>query len=304
MFLRLQKHVVNPGHVSGPDTLERGIKMEKQKKKVYQILMVVFSVGFLFCMGLVIRDYLVKKEAQKQYEELAQNVLPVESETEIEVVETETETKIPDPLAERGIDIPKLDLDWNALAEENEDIYAWIYIPETKVNYPVLQHETETDYYLDHNLDHSKGLPGSIYTQNINAKDFSDRNTILYGHNMKDGSMFKTLHYFEDGEFFAENRYIYVYTPEKVLVYEIYAACEFTNAHLLYKYDFTKAEAIASFMEDLKEARAMNNQIQEEMEVPEDGRLITLSTCIGGKPNNRWLVVGTLLGETNIKDFD
>ena len=54
----------------------------------------------------------------------------------------------------------------------------------------------------------------------------------------------------------------------------------------------------------LKEARAMNNQIQEEMEVPEDGRLITLSTCIGGKPNNRWLVVGTLLGETNIKDFD
>lgn len=274
--------------------------MEKQKKKVYQILTIVFVIGFLFCAGLLVRDYMVKKEAEKQYDKLAESVMPTETtQTETETA-VPTETEEPDIFTERQIPVPELELDWKELAKQNEDIYAWVYIPGTKVNYPVLQHATENDYYLDHNLDHSQGLPGSIYTQKLNAKDFTDRNTILYGHNMKDGSMFKTLHSFADEAKFTENRYIYIYTPEKVLVYEIYAACEFGNAHLLYKYDFTTKEAIASFLQDLKDSRAMSNQIWEEMEIPEDGNLITLSTCIGGKPNNRWLVVGVKLGEKEL----
>lgn len=278
-------------------------KENQSRKKIYLILMILFLLGFLVSSVVLVRDYITEKRADEQYEALVENILPTESETaDTEIATTETEGKTPDILAERGITIPDLELDWAALAETNEDIYSWIYIPETKVNYPVLQHATEDDYYLDRNLDHSQGLPGCIYTQRLNAKDYSDGNTVLYGHNMKNGTMFKTLHYFEDGQFFDENRYIYIYTPDTVLVYEIYAACEFSNAHLLYSYDFTSEEGTNKFLADLQSTRGMNNHIMQEFEFPEETRLVTLSTCIGSKPNNRWLVVGVLLGEKAVEE--
>ena len=74
--------------------------------------------------------------------------------------------------------------DFGQLHEQNQDIYAWIVVPGTQVDYPLLQSETD-NYYLDYNLDHSKGYPGCIYTNQCNRKDFSDYNTVLYGHNMK-----------------------------------------------------------------------------------------------------------------------
>lgn len=276
-----------------------------EKKKIYLILMTLFLIGFAISGVILVRDATVEHNAQKQYEELLENIQPTEEEnpsvSEV-VAESETEEIKPDLLAEKNITIPELDIDWDELEKTNEDIYSWIYIPETKVNYPILQHPTDDNYYLDRNLDHSKGLPGCIYTQSFNTKEFTDGNTVLYGHNMKNGTMFKTLHYYEDGEFFDANRYIYVYTPKTVFVYEIYAACEFSDAHLLYSYDFTNEEGITGFLTDLQNARGMNNHVLEEMEFPEEERLVTLSTCIGSKPNNRWLVVGVLLGEKTIEE--
>ena len=275
-----------------------------EKKKIYLVLMVLFLIGFAISGVILMRNAIVEHNAKKQYETLLENVLATEeSEKMTEVImESETEEIKLDLIAEKNISIPELKLDWEELAETNEDVYAWIYIPETKVNYPILQHPTDDNYYLDRNLDHSKGLPGCIYTQSFNTKEFTDGNTVLYGHNMKNGTMFKTLHYYEDGEFFDANRYIYVYTPEMVLVYEIYAACEFSDAHLLYSYDFTNEEGITGFLTDLENARGMNNHVVEEIAVPEEERLITLSTCISNKPNNRWLVVGVLLGEKTIEE--
>lgn len=274
------------------------------KKKIYMVLMVLFLIGFAISGVILVRNAIVEHIAKKQYEALLENVLVTEeSETMTEVIiESETEEIKPDLIAEKNISIPELKLDWEELSETNEDIYAWIYIPETKVNYPILQHPTDDNYYLDRNLDHSKGLPGCIYTQSFNTKEFTDENTVLYGHNMKNGTMFKTLHYYEGSEFFEANRYIYVYTPETVFVYEIYAACEFSNAHLLYSYDFTVEEGIEAFLTDLADARGMNNHVMEELELPEEKHLITLSTCISNKPNNRWLVVGVLLGEKTIEE--
>ncbi len=263
------------------------------KRKLYMILTVLFCMGFVVSIVFFIRGEMVKKAANDQYQELAESVLKTEQTvTEKPISETE---KL-GGLIELGISIPELELDWKVLEKQNGDIYSWIYIPGTNVNYPVLQHETENDYYLDRNLDHSQGLPGCIYTQKLNAMDYSDRNTVLYGHNMKDGTMFKTLHNYSDRAFFDENRYIYIYTQEKVLAYEIYGACEVSNAHLLYKYDFTTNDGVTEFLGDLAAERGMSNQIAEELEVTEDAKVITLSTCISSKPNHRWIVVGVLLG--------
>ncbi len=262
------------------------------KKKLYMILTVLFSIGFIVCAIIVVRDEIVKKRANDQYAQLAESVMQTEVSSEIE---EDTESK--NSLAELGIEVPKLSLDWEVLEKENEDIYSWIYVPGTEVNYPVLQHATENDYYLDHNLDHSEGLPGCIYTQKLNAMDYTDGITVLYGHNMKNGTMFKSLHNYSDRAYFNENRYIYIYTPEKVLAYEIYAACEYSDAHVLYQYNYLSNEGTLGFLSDLAAMRGMSNQIATDMEIPEDAKVITLSTCISNKPNNRWIVVGVLVGE-------
>lgn len=280
-------------------------KTGKDKTKIYKILAVLFLLGFGISMICVVKNYITEQKAKAQMEQLANSALAdKETEKADEVSPAETETELPDVLAELGITVPELDLDWEELYETNEDIYSWLYIPDTQINYPVLQHETETDYYLTHNLDHSSGRPGCIYTQLLNKKDYSDYNTILYGHNMRNGTMFRDLHLYSDREFFDENRYIYVYTPEKVLVYEIYGVCEVSDTHLMYKYNFITGEGVSAFLEDIEATRSMTKQIAEEMEVAEDARLLTLSTCIDSKPNDRWVVVGVLLGERPLNFYN
>ena len=90
-------------------------------------------------------------------------------------------------------------IDWNKLHEKNKDVYSWIYIPDTKVDYAVVQPpKGESDlYYLDKNLDKEYEFAGSIFSERMNKKDYSDPVTVLYGHNMLNGSMFATLHKFK-----------------------------------------------------------------------------------------------------------
>lgn len=267
------------------------------KKKIYTVLMIVFAIGFIICAGLFIRNKIVEKQAEEKYEELLNMQLEQDIVETEPIVQEEVEEEEPDVLTQLGITIPEKTLDWNALQEENEHIYAWIYIPGTKVDYPILQHPTEESYYLDTNIDGSKGYPGCIYTDYINAKDFSDNNTVIYGHNMKDGTMFRTLHDYEDKAFFDENKYAYIYTPDKTFVYEIFAAYEFSDLHLLYGYDMDNQEVFEIYLESVFNTRGMNAHIRTTSVVTKEDKIITLSTCIGNKPNNRYLVQGVLLNK-------
>ena len=97
-------------------------------------------------------------------------------------------------------------VDFSKLKEENQDIYAWITIPGTNVNNPVLQSSDDDTYYLDHNRSGKASPYGAIFSQSMNALDFSDPVTVLYGHNTDDPiHLFRSLHNFEDANFFAEH---------------------------------------------------------------------------------------------------
>ncbi len=201
-------------------------------------------------------------------------------------------------LKDMGIPIPEKEVDFADLqANVNKDIYAWIYIPDTLVDYPVVQHPTDNLYYLNYNLDGSKGYPGCIYTEDYNAKDFSDPNTVIYGHNMKNGTMFAGLHKFEDGEYFKEHPYVYIYTEEGLYVYEIFAAYESGSEHILYNSDFTNDYAYSKYLEGIYSLRSMNSNVKEDVEVTTEDRIVTLSTCVANKSDRRYLVQGVLLNE-------
>ena len=193
--------------------------------------------------------------------------------------------------------IPEKEVDFDNLQETvNKDIYAWIYIPDTKVDYPVLQHETDNTYYLNYNLDGSRGYPGCIYTENYNKKDFTDPVTVMYGHNMKDGGMFAGLHKYADSEYAESHPYIYIYTPDGMLVYEVFSAHETTDEHILYAHSWFEQESeIEKYIKDSRDSRSMGSVLREDVEVEKDDRVLTLSTCISSKPNNRFVVQGVLL---------
>lgn len=264
-------------------------KDSKKKNLIYKIGFVIFAVAFLVIVGIMIRNYFAEQKAQEQFENLSTQVV------EKDEAGTETETEV-DILAELGIEVPEKNLDWEALQETNEDIYAWIYIPNTNVDYPILQHPTLNDYYLDYNLDHSKGYPGCIYSQvTYNSKDFTDFNTVLYGHNMRNGTMFRTLHNFEDETFFEENRYVYVYTPDRVYVYDIFAAYTFDDRHILIHFDNANMSDREDYLEEVFGIRDMSAHFREDVDVTTESNILTLVTCIGSKPNHRYLVQGVLL---------
>ena len=193
--------------------------MNKKKSgdiyKIICIILLIILIGIVAVWGYRI---IVENRANSKYEEIQNTVNSAakQAETEAVIIETETEeeTETETEEVQNAFDIPEKNLDWASLYAENKDIYAWIYIPGTQVDYPVLQSTSDDTYYLNHNIDGSYGKPGCIYTEKINSKDFTNYNTVLYGHNMKNGEMFGCLHDYEDKTFFDENPYV-LYTQRK-----------------------------------------------------------------------------------------
>ena len=242
----------------------------KKKRIIFYICVVtaVVCAAILVIMG-------IQRMRQGQLTEQAQEQAVVSEETGIEEV------------------------DFSALRKLNEDIYAWIYIPGTEVNYPILQSSEDEaeDYYLDHNLDGSSGKPACIYTQKRNSRDFTDPNTVIYGHNMRDGSMFRALHDYQDAEFFASHPMIYIQTPAKKLAYQVFAAYRYDNRLILEAYDdFADPEVFADYLEEILNQDTSICNINRDVSVTVEDRMITLETCIGND-DYRYIVHAVLTEE-------
>ena len=190
-------------------------------------------------------------------------------------------------------------IDFSSLQAQNPDIYAWITIPGTIVNYPVVQKMDAADpydnYYLNHTVDFAEGYPGAIYSHPVNALDFTDPVTVLYGHNMKDGSMFSCLHEFENKDFFDQNPMVIIDTPDYTYTYEIFAEVTFSDALLTYDYDFSTPKEVRRYLDDLKSCKGNFN---ENIAVTEQDKLLTLSTCFADQDSLRLLLIGVLTEKT------
>lgn len=187
-------------------------------------------------------------------------------------------------------------IDFDMLKEQNQDIYAWISIPGTRIDYPVLQkrasEEPYDDFYLTHTVDLTEGFPGAIYSQAINQTDFMDSVTILYGHNLKDGGMFSGLHEFEDKDFFQQNRQIIIYMPDGTVTYEIFAAVDFSDVFIPYEYDLDSSSEVNRYLDDVKECEG---NFRENIEVSENDKILTLSTCYSEREDRRLLIEAVMV---------
>lgn len=292
---------------------------EKQTSSfnIYKLLTIILALVLLILLGVMFRNWYITSRAQKQYEDLAAQVNRLQNHVSNNTVSPAPEE--PDENSSEGTeesesnseedylkedypeDIPQKNLDWNEIRQVNKDIYAWIYIPGTEVDYPVLQHPSDDTYYLNYNMNGTRGYPGCIYTEGINKKDFTDFNTLIYGHNMKNNSMFASLHFFKNKTFFQNSPYIYIYVGEKVLVYQIFAAYVSGNEHIMYANDFSTAGGRQLYLDKIKN-NDDENALSREADVTADSHMITLSTCVWGHDENRYLIQAVLLNEDALEE--
>ena len=284
----------------------------KKNNVLRWVVVGIFALGFLLCAIWLIGYIIQINKAEKEFEALKESY--VQETTPITVTPEPVETTSTDQVSTEetveekqypgldGYDVPEKSIDFEALkSEENEHIYAWITIPGTVIDYPIVQHPEDPDYYLNYNLDGTKGYPGGIYTQFYNSKDWEDANTVIYGHNMKNGSMFAGLHQYEDSEFFEEHPYVYIYSEEKIRVYEVFAAYEYADINLVTFFGLPGVMTYEEYLASIYSIDGMHNNFNTDIEVTTEDKIVTLATCIASKPNMRYLVQAVLVAEGELE---
>ena len=191
-------------------------------------------------------------------------------------------------------------VDFEGLMAINDDVYSWIYVPDTNISYPVAQSMLDDNFYLDHDVYKDYSFPGAIYSQSMNSRDYLDRVTVLYGHNMNNGSMFANLHYFSDDSFFNTHRYFFVYTKDRTLTYEVVSAFDYDNKHILNSYNFDDDKVFSEWLEFSKNPRSVYCNVNQDVSLDLNSKMLVLSTCMS-TDSHRYLVCGVLVEDTRTR---
>jgi len=196
-------------------------------------------------------------------------------------------------------DVAKVEnpIDFESLQKKNSDIYAWIKVDGTKVDYPIVQSPKTDEMYLKHSaIDKSWVASGAIYTEKVNTKTFKDRVTLIYGHNGYSDSMFTTLHKFEKKDFFDKHETFVIYTPDSKLTYKIVSAFKYDDRHIMNSFDFQNNDIFLEFLDMIQNPVSSNKNVRKNLgrELTKDDKIVVLSTCITNQRSSRYLVCGVL----------
>ena len=188
-------------------------------------------------------------------------------------------------------------INWAKLKKRNKDVYSWVYVPGTKIDHVVVQPpKSKSDlYYISRNLDKKYEFAGTIFSERMNSKDYSDPVTVLYGHNMINGGMFATLHKFHNPKFFKKHKKMYVYQPNRRLTYKVYSAYTYDDRHIMNSFDFSDPKVLKKYQKMTLKPKAFDRNVRKHVSLNENSKILTLSTCTNGASNTRYIVQGVLI---------
>lgn len=282
----------SPGEKHSKKFSEKFREKFGNKKTLYTIIIVVASLLLVFALVMLGITFFGGKEEDFSAYKNQNAVIPNEPQSSDIAPE----------------DLPLNPINFEALQSENPDAVAWIQIPGIDmIDYPIMQSASGEDdnFYLDHNWHGEKAREGAIYIQKLNSKDFTDSNTLIYGHNMLNGTMFGKLFdgskkQFCNEEFFDEHRTIYIFTPGHVLKYEIISAFVYDDRHILNSFNFDIEEDRMEFFDTCTNPSSITKQVLEGATLESDDKIITLSTCTSNN-SERFLVIGKLVSDIKTK---
>lgn len=271
-------------------------------EKLRKGLNILLAAVLLVSLCLLLRHMVQTRENERANEQAQQIAGLAEKETvpvQTEVPETEPETVpvpeetvppetappeteppkiwVPAPVEEADSYMEKLaDTNLAALREENPDVVAWLLVPNTLINYPVVQGD-DNQYYLEHSWQGKKNVSGSIFLEATNSADLKDFRSILYGHSMADSTMFGSLHRYSQQQYWEDYPYIYLVTEEGVLRYEIYSGYKAEIDSNTYALHLDREADQKAFIQITLDRSEIDTGIQPA----HTDRILTLSTCVG-----------------------
>jgi sortase B len=249
---------------------------------IRRIILLVAVVVFCYSAYMLLNIYLEYKKGDDIYNHIQEQVLD----------NTPTTVDIPDGST---VDVP-FKYDHAALLSINPDGVGFMYIPSINVQLPIVQ-PTDNDYYLTHTFDKTENKSGCLFEDCRITDGLSSSNVIIYGHDMKNGSMFGQLNKYEDYSFWntAGNDVFYIYTENKVMQYRIFSVYISEPVSYTYNYNFTTLPALHSYADTVKKASEYDTGI----DVSNASQIVTLSTCTGNG-EQRLIVHGLFIGETSL----
>jgi len=259
--------------------------MKKGTKILKIILIIVIAVGLVLLGLYEWQGYVNRKESAEAEELAAATPAPEQSEAPAEDEKEEEKRPLPkDPVV---LDMMYTNL--NSLREVNPDVIGWIYIPDTKVDYPIVKGD-DNEYYLEYSWKNTKSGAGAIFMEQVNNPDMKDFNTIIYGHNMRSNSMFGGLSDYRNIKYLEEHPSIYVATDTGVYRYDIFAAHRVGVKTVIYHTELNEPLEREEFIHFSLDYSAVDTGIVPTV----DDKILTLSTCSGSGYSTRWVVQGVL----------
>jgi sortase B len=269
--------------------------MKKNLRPLLGALCVVFLALVAFSGWKVYSILHGYKEAETRYNELAGAVVaPVSPAAALPSASSaassgdEQGTAEPPQAAAPG-EVSPVTVDFEGLLGLSRDVIGWLCLPNTPINYPLVQ-TTDNVYYLNRFLDGKENMGGSLFADCACPSDFSGRNTIIYGHNMRDGSMFALIDDYAEQSFFDAHPVMYLNTPAQNYRIDIFSGFTTDPESFVYETAFASDEDYAAFLDAL----LAHSEIDCGTAVNTGERIVTLSTCTYTGEDVRFVVCGKL----------
>lgn len=249
---------------------------------ILHLLMVLCAAGVLCSAFILIsnsREYTAGDAAYQRVRQMREPSEPTADQT----------NKPPQASAGENLGEQSGRADFSALANINPDVVAWLTSGGTEIDYPVVL-GTDNEYYLRHLFTGERNKLGAIFMDYRNGEDFSDKNTILYGHNMKDGSMFSSLTKYKDQRYYDRFPTMVLDTPGDDFKIELFAGIVVDGKQESVRFNFKDAQDFQKYIDSLKKA----SSFASDTVVNADDRIITLCTCSYEFNNARYALFGKL----------
>ena len=269
-------------------------------KWITRIVTVLVLGVFLYSVGRLVMIRLKYYKGEKTYGDLAEQVTATVKPTErpeptpqpfSAVKEEQPPTETDDDLiAIPEEEVVPITVDFEVLSSINKDIVGWIYCEDSVINYPVV-HAPDNEYYLERDIRLEHDACGTIFTAPRNNMGFRDSNTIVYGHHMQNMSMFASLKYWLEQEYYEEHPVMWLLTPEGDYRVDLFSGYETDAKSETYHVYYGPREEFDAY---LREAAAKSAFVPREMELDSFSRYVVLSTCAYSFHNARTVLHGKL----------
>ncbi len=248
-----------------------------------KIIMFLCVLGILYCVFLLFLDNHEYNKGNAVYQQLRLYIRESELVVNKKVKSSEAiaeATKENQDMNER---------EFASLKKINSDVVGWIIAKGTKINYPIVRGK-DNDFYLHHLFSGELNKLGSIFMDYRNDRDFNNKNTIIYGHNMKDGSMFSSISKYKDQQYYDDFPTMLLYAPTGIFTIELFAGIIVNGDYESIPFAYKDDSEFKSYIESLKNKSTFKSRTSVKM----NDRIVTLCTCSYEYDNARYILFGKL----------